>query len=222
MDWADLGDPKPRASNVGYTPILWPDGERTVLTQEIPATPDFREVALSRRTRRAFSQLSIEALGALLRLTAKRQQWGSAELGFPVERRPTPSAGAIHPIHLVFAGPGSGAWRRYDPASHELRGIDGAPSPADALEAMQQVVEAPHATLMLLAAEPGKTSSKYESAQSLIWRDAGALLGTLALAAEALDLSFCPLGVTADAWVRGLVDQPGLVGVGAAFVGSTP
>lgn len=222
MDWVDLGDPKPRASIVGYVPLVWPDGDRTVLTQEIPATPDFREVALLRRTRRTFSQLSVDALGALLRLTAKRQQLGSAELGFAIERRPTPSAGAIHPIHLVFADAAGMAWRRYEPSSHELRVIAGAPPPSAALEAMQQVLEAPHATLMLLAAEPAKTSRKYESAQSLIWRDAGVLLGTLALAAEALDLSFCPLGVTADAWVRGLIDQPGLVGVGAAFVGSTP
>ena len=42
------------------------------------------------------------------------------------------------------------------------------------------------------------------------------------VAAESLDLSFCPLGVTGEPWTSRLLDQPGLVGVGAAFVGATP
>lgn len=40
------------------------------------------------------------------------------------------------------------------------------------------------------------------------------------MGAESLDLSYCPLGVTGEPWIGQLLDQPGLVGVGAAFVGS--
>ena len=222
MDWIDLGDPRPRDCTHRYTPIAWPDGDRTRLPKCPKFVADFRSVALGRRTRRAFGPITSDALGALLHLTSKVQQQGETGLGFAIQKRPTPSAGAIHPIHLVFADQSSEQWRRYDASSHELRAIVGAPHPRGSFDAMQRVMPAPGATLMLLAAEPGKTAAKYLAVQSLVIRDAGVLLGTMALSAEALDLTFCPLGETGDVWVRQLVEQRGLVGVGAAFLGSTP
>jgi len=76
------------------------------------------------------------------------------------------------------------------------------------------------ATLLLFVAEPGMTIAKYSNASSLIWRDAGILQGYFAAAAESLDLNFCFLGVTGEPWASQLVDQPGLCGVGAAYVGA--
>lgn len=99
------------------------------------------------------------------------------------------------------------------------------PSKLDAREvvqAMQEVLPAAHATLVLYAAEVGKTAAKYDSPASLIWRDAGALLAVMGLAAYAHSLAFCPLGVTGEPWVGRLLKQQGLFGVGAAFIGTRP
>ncbi|WP_382161551.1 hypothetical protein [Hydrogenophaga sp. ANAO-22] len=85
---------------------------------------------------------------------------------------------------------------------------------------MHEVIDAPSATLLLFVAEPGMTESKYEGASSLVWRDAGVLLGMFALAAEALSMNFSPLGVTGEPWASRLVPGAPLVGVGAAFVGA--
>lgn len=82
------------------------------------------------------------------------------------------------------------------------------------------LVVAPSATLLLLVAEPGKTAAKYLNPDSLVWRDAGVLLGYLSLAAEALGLAFVPLGATGDPWAGTLVDEAGLTDVGAALVGA--
>lgn len=109
---------------------------------------------------------------------------------------------------------------RYNPFEHTLIEFESDISPGDVRRNMNAVVPAEVATLLLFAAEPGKTSAKYESANSLVWRDAGVLLGYLSIASESLGLNFAPLGVTGDPFTSELIKQPGLVGVGAAWVGS--
>jgi SagB-type dehydrogenase family enzyme len=223
MEWIELGNPYPLPTPKVYKPIDWPAETVTSLPLSLVApTKPFGTVAADRRTRRSFSALDLSSLSALLSLTCRVQQRGGAELGFELTRRPTPSAGAIHPIHLILSGPGLEDWHRYDPSHHLLRKV---PTTVDASEVrrdMEKIITADDATLLLFAAEPGMTAAKYGDAFSLVWRDAGVLLGCLSLAAEALDLSFCALGVTGEPWVSRLLDQPGLVGVGAAFLGARP
>ena len=223
MQWIDLGNPHPLPSPGAYTPIKWPAGDAVPLVPAADVSARaFGDVANARRTRRSFAALDLESLGALLSLTCRVQQLGSTELGFPLTRRPSPSAGAIHPVHLIVLAPAQAEWHRYDPFRHALVKV---PTTVDAhlvRREMEELVAAPAATLLLFAAEPGMTAAKYGNPWSLVWRDAGVLQGCLSLAAEALDLRFCLLGVTGEPWTSRLLDQPGLVGVGAAFVGATP
>lgn len=224
MDWIDLGNPRPRAKVTPYSPLSWPITSRLALrTPSTTALPraDYAELALRRRTRREFGPVNLDLLGALLALTCRTTNNGHSDLGFPTSFRPCPSAGAIHPIHVVVLTPDLG-WHCYDPATHALLAIGSALDPLPARTSMLEVVYAPESTLLFLAAEPGMTAAKYSDAASLVWRDAGVLIGLLALASEALDLSFCPLGVTGEPWISNLLDQPGLSGVGAALVGSAP
>ena len=227
MTWIDLGNPQPRSQALRHTPVQWPDGERIALSS-VAALPSHHpvfsrsivELATRRRSARAFAPLPRDRLGWLLELVDRQLASGSEDLGFALTQRPAPSAGAIHPVHLIVQDPALSGWHRYDPAGHALVSV---PCAVDVLEVrrhMDELVAAPTATLLLLAAEPGKTASKYANSCSLVWRDAGVLLGYLSLAAEALNLAFVPLGVTADPWVGRLVDEPGLAGVGAALVGA--
>lgn len=224
MSWFDLGNPRPLSTPALYTPIVWPDGEVIALPGWEPSNrddPSFITLVARRRTRRNFGRLENRQLGTLLDLTCRVQQIGEDALGFPITRRPVPSAGAIHPIHILLISPDVDAWYRYDAFEHALKKVAARVSPRDARSAMQAVLPAPNATLIMLAAEVGKTSAKYADPASLIWRDAGVLLGFLSMAAEALDLSFCPLGVTGEPWIGRLLDPSGLAGVGVAFAGST-
>lgn len=222
MTWIDLGNPHPLPSARTYTPLVWPAGELVPLPPPSEsATRSFSDVALARRTRRNFLALGTGNLSSLLSLTCRVQKVGDTALGFPLTQRPAPSAGAIHPIHLILLEPGTSAWQRYEPFQHALVNVPTSVDAQHVRRAMEEVLAAPGATLLLLAAEGGMTAAKYDRPWSLVWRDAGVLLGWLSIAAEALDLSFCPLGVTGEPWTSRLLDQPGLMGVGAAFVGAT-
>jgi hypothetical protein len=225
MNWIDLGNPSPLRTPKRYSPIVWPDGAVVPLptwTVAANVVRPFCELLSDRRTCREFSILKQEGLGALLDLACRVQQTGDRALGFPLSRRPTPAAGAIHAIHLLVICPNQNVWYRYDAFTHSLRQFHSASDPQLVRHAMNDVLPAPRATMILFAAEPGMMAAKYAAPMSLVWRDAGVLLGFLAMVAQALDLSFCPLGVTGEPWVSQLLDQPGLFGVGAALVGSRP
>lgn len=223
MTWINLGNPYPRSEPQQYRPLEWPQGRRIALPEQIAATSKpFSQVAMGRRTRYEFGPVSHSMLGSLLGLTCRVQSCGNEQLGFALSKRPAPSAGAIHPIHVIVHENADGTWYRYDPMDHALVELPSAVQPKEVRVAMNQIVQGDNATMLLFVAEPGKTFAKYVDACSLVWRDAGVLLGCFALAAEALELNFLPLGVTGEPWVSQLINETGLVGVGVAFVGSAP
>lgn len=223
MTWTDLGNPFPLKTPEPYAPVRWPKGRAIPLppSGHKPLRP-FAEVIEGRRSRRAFAALDLPTLGCLLELVSRVRQGGDAALGFPISFRGAPSAGAIHPVHLVLARPELIGWHRYDPHAHTLVAVDTAFTPDEVRSALGDLMSAPKATLIMFVAEPGKSACKYGNPASLVWRDAGTLLGLLSLTAEALNLSFCALGITGDPWSSRFVEQSGLVGVGAAFVGARP
>jgi SagB-type dehydrogenase family enzyme len=223
MEWPDLKNPHPRSEPRQYVPVAWPEVHFVPLA-ESPAltTPPFASVAESRRTRYSFAPISDEQLGALMQLTCRITASFAGPLSFPQSYRPVPSAGAIHPVHIVLHRPEDPALYRYAPAEHGLSQLEASIDITAMRAAMHEVVSAPSATLLLFVAEPGLTASKYESSASLVWRDAGVLLGMFAMAAEALSLNFSPMGVTGEPWASQLIPGAPLAGVGVAYVGARP
>lgn len=222
-NWPDLGNPIPKERPESWQPVPWPQGDKLLLDTLTPTEAPVAEIdqfLRTRRTVRAIGPISDAELGTWFDLGCRAQLIQGSVYGFDISLRAAPSAGGIHPIHIVLATPGSSSWRRYDGVDHALINV---PSGLDAHvvhRAMQVVLAAPDATLILFAAEVGKTAAKYDYPASLVWRDAGALLAVLGLAAHAHSLAFCPLGVTGEPWVGRLLEQQGLFGVGAAFVGT--
>ncbi|HGP1315898.1 TPA: nitroreductase family protein, partial [Pseudomonas aeruginosa] len=179
------------------------------------------EVIDARASHREFGSVDDQQLGAFLWLACRTRGVGASELGFDLEHRAAPSAGAIHPIHVVVKRPEDDRWWLYVPRSHQLAEIKHAPAKlAGLLDLSLQVLAGDQAIRFLFLAEPGKTLGKYQDGCSLIWRDAGALLGVMALTATAQGLNFCPLGITGEPWVSGLADQGKLTGVGLALLGA--
>lgn len=224
MTWIDLGNPMPKLVHDVHELLKWETGEVHPLTATSGiATQPFFQVLRERRTRRQFASLGEAGLADFLWHACRSRETWASDLGFELESRATPSAGAIHPIHLVINRPGDPRWWLYEPRGHFLVELITAPERLEGLrEHCQQVVYAPEAIQLLLLAEPGKTLAKYSDGCSLIWRDAGAMLAVMALAAQGLGLNFCPLGITGEPWAGGLAKQGKLVGVGLALLGLAP
>lgn len=221
MTWIDLGNPIPLERHGQYEPYEWPSQDIEYLT--VPADLALQaldKIVYARRTRRTFGLLSREQLAQFLWLSCRTIAKGDDRLGFSITQRPAPSAGAIHPIHLIL-GDKNNDWLRYDPDHHGLASLrTNGGVLAELWQAIEPVVDPEAGTALLFVAEPGKIYAKYESGNSLIWRDAGVLMGHMALVAEALQLNFCPLGITGEPWICRLDVQRQLVGVGVALLGS--
>lgn len=128
----------------------------------------------------------------------------------------------MHPIHVLVSRRDD-PWERYDSVEHALVQIlDSHENAAQIRRAAGELVEVEQGVLIALVAEPGKTAAKYENPESLVWRDAGVVLGYISIIAEALALPFCPLGITADKHLANLAPSPGrLHGAALAVLGGT-
>jgi SagB-type dehydrogenase family enzyme len=223
--WVDLGNPRPREQVEEFDPVVWPPGEPIALpfiegSVADGAAPSFREIALRRRSRRTFAGLRREALSQLLEITCRTQRVRDFAAGLQLSQRPVPSSGAIHPIHMLILEPTATSMMRYEPIGHALVPVDSGVDLNAVRATVGQVLDPQDGTILFLAAEPNRTAAKYKASASLVWRDAGALIGALALGAESLGLACCPLGITGEPFVSALVDQAPLVGVGVILLGS--
>lgn len=224
MNWLSLvpgrPDPRPRDVPLTYAPFRWPVAG--VVPLEPGAAPhpiDLADLLSDRRSHRPGGRPKLEAVGALLWQVARTLDTAPSPFGFELERRPVPSAGAIHPIHILVQEPGRSDWARYDGRGHRLErvaDVDGCLAGLD--EHAYRAARADTGTLMAFVAEPGRTNAKYEDSESLVWRDTGVLQGILCAVAPAVGLQVCLLGPTGDAWVSRLAEQGQLRGMGLAHV----
>jgi SagB-type dehydrogenase family enzyme len=129
-----------------------------------------------------------------------------------------------HPIDiLVFNGQDRPrSVHLYQPEPHALAKLtDLDTSSMEKLCVAVDEVLAPEQAMMLwFGAQFERTLSKYENGESLVWRDAGALLATLSLVAECLSLNCCAIGITGEPFISGILGKDSnVVGVGGLLVG---
>jgi SagB-type dehydrogenase family enzyme len=175
-----------------------------------------------RQTRRDFKKpIEDVQLGEFLWLACRNRSSRPSPFGSDQESRVHPSAGAMHPIHILVARD-IGSWMRYEPIAHSLIELPGSTdSAAVAREVTNRIIDLGQGVLLGFVAEPGKTATKYENPETLVWRDAGVILGYMSVVAEALGLAFCPLGTTGRPYLTDyLTDAVTLQGVGMAVVGA--
>lgn len=224
--------PRPRTVEGVYEEFRYPiDGPPCYLPLPSKVSAPFFSTLIARRTRRGFGPLSQEKLSTLLWFTSRTI---STNGGPPAlervnvprwEHRVTPSAGGRHPIDVVVMQPASESSRLalYDSRMHALRPLTNLDMMAyRRLESMVCDVISPGSGQILLhVAQPARTLAKYENGESLIWRDAGCLLATTALVAEALGLACCPLGVSGDSVLAHVLGGVGsIAGAGGCVIGS--
>lgn len=190
--------------------------------REVPTTP-LVDVIERRRSSRGFGDLDQASLARVLWYSSRTKRRAVQTRRW--EHRGTPSAGGLHPIDIVIQDwdrhPGS--LFRYEPKAHALMQIT--PANVSGQHHLREVATAcvgrGGGTVLWYAAQFSRTRAHYELADSLVWRDAGALLATMALVAELLELACCPLGVTGEPHLsRVLKSGDAVVGVGGCVIGS--
>lgn len=221
----DLGEPRPKKQITAYTPFEWRGKRISLPTRDSARAPHLAALLATRRSRRDFAApVTLDDLAAMLELCCRTRAVQASDLGFDLEFRPHPAAGAIHSVHTLVQRRNAEDWMYYDAQAHQLVSLPGTVAAANAARsAADELVPTTNASLIALVAEPNKAATKYENPGSLIWRDAGVLLGYLSICAEALALSFCPLGITGPRTLdRDLDEQGRLCGVGMALLGLPP
>lgn len=222
MERINLNSPTPRKSELRHFEFPYKIiGKKYLPKPTVPCDIPFFQVLLSRRSRRNLGYLTDNILSELLWYSAKTLSLQKQENGYLWQHKPSPSAGGRHPIDLLLFSRKTSKVRLYDSLAHSLCEIRVESSLLkDFIEFINEILQVGEATIIMFAAQFDRTLSKYEYGESLVWRDAGALLATISLVAEALGLHSCALGVTGEPLLSELLrsnDQ--VVGVGGCLVG---
>jgi SagB-type dehydrogenase family enzyme len=222
MERINLNSPIPRKSELNHFEFPYKIvGKKYLPTPTAPTDIPFFQVLLSRNSRRNLGYLTDNSLSELLWYSAKTLSIKKMESGYIWQHRTSPSAGGRHPIDLLLFRRGTSKVRIYDPLAHSLCEIKIESSLLDNfIESINEVISVREATIIMFAAQFDRTLSKYEYGESLVWRDAGALLATISLVAEAIGLHSCALGVTGEPLLSKLLrSNDRVVGVGGCLVG---
>ncbi len=193
------------------------------LTPHIPSNScTFLDILESRCSRRVLGKLSFDKLGEFLYLSCRTKQRYKSHQGLTIEKRNSPSAGALHSIECVISGPDENRWFAYNSVKHSLDEIE--------VENMEKLLRYKKECFNLLDGPQeghliwyvcnfSKLSAKYTNCHSLAYRDSGALSGTHSLVAEFLGLPFCILGKSGYEEAQYLSNQCNLMGAGIAILG---
>lgn len=221
----DLGSPVPRALTEPYTEFSYIIERKHYLPRPGGITKaNVFEILLRRRSRRLFGRVSVNQLSELLWYTSKVLD-DRFEANRRWQHRPTPSAGGCHPIDILLVEqdiPTAASLQLYDPIAHALCKLClfDVESFVHLLSMIEQAIPHGHGSIVLFAAQFGRTLSRYEQGDSLVWRDAGALLASIGLVAEGLGVACCALGLTGEPWLSRTLGTSLITGVGGCIIGS--
>lgn len=147
------------------------------------------------------------AAGNLLHhLTRDLRPARNGRAGLPVHQRVTPSAGGLHPYAFVCLGDRDGRVMLYDEAEHSFRPLEADHADLTALNAVQveeMLGRAPGVTARIIM-DRSLVAAAYNNPDTLLLRDAGALLAVASMLAEWLGLLACPLGFMGGDFVERL------------------
>lgn len=187
------------------------------------ASNSLLEVIESRYSRREFSSISLENLGPLFYFSCRTKYSTINDYGLVIEKRNSPSCGAMHTIDCIVSKFESDIWYVYNSRSHTFDQLN---INTSSLKQLKQECKAlinttDSAYLIWYVCDMDRLSCKYENAQSLALRESGALAAIQSLIAENYDLAFCMLGIMGGDKAKIFSNQRDLMGVGVAVVGGS-
>ena len=184
-----------------------------------PSEQSFVSTLEARRSHRVMTRAPLREVVNAIAFAVRPREMIEGD-AFGRSRRPSPSAGAIHPVDVLLVH-GSSRVFRYAPLVHQLQTLRvSRPEHLDAFrQDCHQLLPEASGTAIVLVGEMNRVAAVYKRPESLLWRDAGVLLQTLALVATAYRLAFCPLGILGTPVVRAIGLSRQILGVGVALVG---
>lgn len=214
-------EPRPRQTPQQLVrPIRWPVA-RTLNCGGVVPPPDQSFVATleARRSQRVMTRASLrEIVNAIAFGTRPRQTIEGDFLDR--SRRPSPSAGALHPVDVLLVC-GESRVLRYAPLEHRLQLLR--VSNSRHLQAFARdchnILPDACGTAIVLVGNMARVAAVYRHPASLLWRDSGALMQTLALVAAAYRLAFCPLGILGQQVIHAIGLSVSVLAVGVALIG---
>lgn len=182
----------------------------------------FDEVLEGRRTRRKFSEVRLrDTCSFIEHLFSSRFVEFSSEEGRV--RKVFISSGALHPIDVIIV---SGPNVEEPILFHDRKRkfvtlpVHDQLSFFEAVEEALKIQPTAEGHLLLLAGDKRRLSASYTNSESLLWRDAGAVLQACSIAAYAYGYGFCPLGYTGSATLQAIgPPHEDYVAVGLALFG---
>lgn len=184
-------DPSPRLTPSIPKEFQWPTTQRYKCpTISLPRRQSFLQVVENRRSIRNFGKISIRELANYIAFSVSPRLVGIG----PRENqslRLSLSAGALHPVDVVLVPRGARRIMRYNPKENQLDSLKivNGDYLCRFLKKSAEVLPDTQGSFIVLVGDLRKVSNLYENPSSLLWRDAGALLQTLALTAEAFRIS---------------------------------
>jgi hypothetical protein len=212
--------PRPNAVSIARRIPDWPIVSNWPRQVRAPAS-DFLATLNARRSRTG-GNVPDDDLASLLRhSTLLRERRLDGRFG-TWESRSAPAAGGIHAFHLLCLPLGRNeACGVYDADAHALR----APHSLEDARALNMrsvatIAEAEGGTTLQLVVDRDRYEACYDHCDSLIWRDAGALIAVISLVGTLLGLDSVPLGRHGDDIVLAARLSAGFAGAGGIHISS--
>ncbi|MGO7339981.1 hypothetical protein ACCT08_07355 [Rhizobium johnstonii] len=214
-------DPEP----TGYKPLSnhldWLEPRDIDLVLEpVPLDQSFTTVVRARRSKRDIATASVEQVAQVLRETLKAEFVGNgAKQGRKLKA--VLSAGALHPVKAIIL-------RRdqrpivYDDDADQFLSVQVRDASAYTafLRTCEKVLPSADGHWVALIADCRNVRRLYSNHESLVWRDAGAVIQMMALLAEAYEIAFCPLGVLGGEIIDALLPETSdIIPVGVVVLG---
>lgn len=215
-------DPQPRSIN-GRVPELRWAVRRSIRCPPVvpPIAQTFSTVLEMRRSERMIDPATLREIVNVIGF-ATRPRFILANDPLGRSRRPAGSGGALHAIDIVLAALQCPTRiMRYQPLEHalDLLRLQEASFVQAFARRCGECLPHAHATALILIGNVGRLSAAYEHPESVLWRDAGTLLQTLALVSTAYRLAFCPAGILGHEIISALALGDNAIACGAAIIG---
>jgi SagB-type dehydrogenase family enzyme len=219
----DLKNPRPRQNPRSRKRVNFDVDLAIPLERPKLKSVNVFDVLVNRHSGANLSPISMELLTAFLWFSCRTHKIVLTKEGRVWQHRPSPSAGGIHPIDLILFNVPKFEKELffYDATGHVLKRLR-LPSMQRIMRLREKALEVknePKSILIWFVAQPQLIDAYYQNPESLLWRDAGALLGTCYLVATALRLRCCALGITGDPFISKAI-HPDLRGAGGLFLGA--
>lgn len=210
-------DPVPTGDRP-YQEYVWPIvSVEPFAAASPPRAASFIDVFERRRSTRELAPASLESMVGMLLFALTPRFWKEQDK-LKRSRRPSLSGGALHPISvLLFCDRDA---YRINAETCSLEMLEVSAQTRDTWRSKcKSLLPRAEGAFLALVADLARPKSAYNYCESVVWRDAGALLQTLAFSAELFGFGFCPLGILGNEIVSTLPANEQLLAVGAATLG---